>query len=388
MYFYPPLQQKNYPTIAEIKTIIQQAESPNESERDQRPLMAVLSRMATSPRIQGLINTRKIALTGYKWNITGADEKKAKEIELRLKKTINTIIPKTVHAHLYGAFIIMLGWELKEDGKFAPVIKKDFPPVEVGLTVENEIYKAVTKNNKLLKESIDNFTGEYIFGTGSLDIVGGVLRSIIYFEFLKDQTIQEWWNYNKKLKGLIQAKADNGQKEDAATALNSFVTNGYSITDKDVEFLVNDLTSAKSLESFRLFIDMLNTDISIAILGQANINDLPDNGGSRAAIQVQELIRKDILYSDMLFAKKIINEQILLYDYKKNVDKNAIESPFEFDFIVDDISDLDVQARVLEIAIQNGIPLKKDEVYKNLGLTAPTADDEILEVKSAGNYNI
>ena len=102
-------------------------------------------------------------------------------------------------------------------------------------------------------------------------------------------------NYNKKLKGLIQAKSDEGQKEDAAAALNSFVTNGYSITDKDVEFLVNDLTSAKSLDSFRLFIDMLNTDISIAILGQTNINDLPDNGGSRAAIQVQELIRKDIL---------------------------------------------------------------------------------------------
>ena len=39
MYFYPPLQQKNYPTIAEIKTIIQQAESPNESERDRKSVV-------------------------------------------------------------------------------------------------------------------------------------------------------------------------------------------------------------------------------------------------------------------------------------------------------------------------------------------------------------
>ncbi|MEM4626454.1 MAG: DUF935 family protein [Candidatus Bilamarchaeaceae archaeon] len=390
MYQYAPLLSKNYPTLADIKTAIQQAETTIEAARDQRPLFAILHRMATaSPRLQGLINTRKIALRGYKYVVTGDDVKKAEETQKRLAKTIDILLSKSVDAQLFGSFLIQLSWELSPDKYFRPKVIKDFLPFEIGISTENILYKAITgSNGKLTKEIIDGNYGEYIYAKSDLQITGGILRSLIYHEFLRDATVQEWWNYNKKLKGLIQAKADDGQKADAAEALDNFIRNNYAVTDKDVEFLVNDLTSAKSLDSFRLFIEMINNEISIAVLGQANVNDLPSNGGSRAALQIQELIRKDILYSDMLFAKKIINEQLLVYDYKRNVDKNAEESPFIFDFIYDDNIEIESQARVIEIAIQNGIPLIKSEVYKNLGLTTPKIGDELLEVNNGKSYNI
>lgn len=387
MYQYAPLLSKNYPTLADIKTAIQQAEATIEAGRDQRPLMAILHRMSTAnPRLQGLITTRKIALRGYKYVIMGDDMNKAEEVQKRLAKAIDMLLSKTIDAQLFGSFIVQLSWELSPDNYFRPKVIKDFMPFETGISTENILYRAITESNgKLTKEIIEGNYGEYIYAKSDLQIIGGILRSLIYHEFLRDATVQEWWNYNKKLKGLIQAKADDGQKADASEALESFMKNNYAVTDKDVEFLVNDLTSAKSLDSFRLFIELLNNEISIAILGQANVNDLPNNGGSRAALQVQELIRKDILYSDMLFAKKIINEQLLVYDYRRNVDKNASESPFIFDFVYDDNSEVETQARIIEIAIQNGIPLIKEEVYKNLGLTVPNDDDELLEVVKSGN---
>ena len=79
---------------------------------------------------------------------------------------------------------------------------------------------------------------------------------------------------------------------------------------------------------------MINRDIAIAVLGQANTSELPNHGGSRAALEVLRLISKDIFYSDMVRVESIIN-RFLLIGYRLNYDKTAVKTPFNFRFDID-----------------------------------------------------
>jgi phage gp29-like protein len=201
---------------------------------------------------------------------------------------------------------------------------------------------------------------------------------------MRNEMILEWANYNKKIKGLIQAKAPDHEKKDASNALDSFMNNTYAVTSKDVEFLVNNLADMKGLSSFKEFIAKLEEDTAIAILGQANTNQLPNNG-SYSALNILNMIRNDIAFSDMQRAKSLVNESLLLFDYRMNIDSSANSHPYEFDFVFDEAEDVETNARVLEIAIRNGIPLSQDTVYNKLNIKAPETNDVLLKVQQTSS---
>jgi len=372
--------QKNFPTLAQIQSAIKSAEIDNVKQRDQRALMYYLYRISNvSPRLKGLINVRKTALSSFNYVIAG-DDKIAAETKFRLQKVINFIIQNYINAPLYGSFAGAVSYKLDNEKQHVMSFDKIFPPTELDKGFDNDIYIVSTVGSKVSKEKIELGDIRYISATDNSQSVGGVLRSIIFNEWLKDATIQEWWNYNKRLKGVVQATvADPSEKAVADSALANLMSNQYAITSDQVKFMLNQLTNSSSLDSFKEFINLLNVETAIAIVGQANTSELPDQGGSRAAVQVLNLIRNDILYSDMQIVKDVINNQVLLYDYKVNYDKNAIASPVAFDFVFDESKDVESIARMLETVSRFGLSVKADEAYKLLGLTKPESSDELLK---------
>ncbi len=381
MYVYGSLRKNLYPTLTEIKTAQQLADDEDPRSRDQRPLHSILARISTaSPRLSGLILTRKTALTSFDFVIRSNNPDRAEKIKSRLQRIYQDICAAVIDARLFGVAAVGLSWEVsKELSSVAPVISKRYHITELERTADGDIslLEYQNNNNRFKRLPAEN-SGKLIVISDISTMPGGILRSLLYHEYLRNETIKEWSNFNRKLKGLIQAKADDGQKPDAAAALKNFILNNYAVTDKDVEFVLNDLTSSKSLESFPAFLDYLNKEINIAILGQANMTELPNNSGSRAALQILNLIRSDILFSDMQLAKQVFN-QIVKYDYQMNVSKNS-DPDASFEFVFDDNSDLETTARIIELAVDSGIPLIKSEVYERIGFTPPADDDEIFEL--------
>lgn len=380
---------KLYPTVSEAMNALKLADGSTPETTNTVTMQSYLDRMAVaSPRLSGHILTRKTALGAYSYSLTGEPVEKAIETQERLAKVINKILQESVNASLFGCFCIELTWELSESQKWAPAIKKIYKPYELEKAPNGSLYLLSVEGSKIIKTDINSLQNNqsFIWGTDSTSWHGGSMRSIIFHEILRNDTLKEWANYNKKLKGIIQGKAPEDEKADAATALKTIAENNYSITSKDVEFVMNEMTSTKGVDSFKEFKNELENDIAIAILGQANTAQLPSGGGSRAALQILNLIRADIHYSDMLAAKAVINDQLLKYDYQLNTEQNAEASPFSFEFVYDESGDVEANSRAIEAAVRIGVPLVASEVYAKLGMKLPKETDELLTVKQANPF--
>ena len=187
--------------------------------------------------------------------------------------------------------------------------------------------------------------------------------------------MQEWHLYNKKVKGLIQGKTDTMDKAELVAAIKNFVTNNVAVTDKDAEILLNELAGS-NYQSYYDFIQYLKNETAIAILGQANTQELPKSGGSKAALQVLNMIRQDVIISDMLNIKYLCHKFL---DELINLNYGNDTNNVYFDFVFDDNEDIETNARVVDILQRAGIPLIKAEVYQKTGFTMPKEDDLIFE---------
>jgi hypothetical protein len=374
------IQNKLYPTTTEAMAALRLADGSTVETTNTTTMQQYLDRMSVaSPRLSGHILTRKTALSSYSFDIEGQPEAKAKATKMRLNKVINAVVAESVNASLFGCFCVRLKWA-EQGGEIVPTIDKVYKPYEIEKGPDT-LYLLEVNGSQITKTDIKSLSDsqKYIWGTDSASWHGGSMRSVIFHEILRNDTLKEWANYNKKLKGIIQGRADEAEKADAANALKTIAENNYAVTSKDVEFKMNETTSSKGVDSFEKFKQELEADIAIAILGQANTAQLPNSGGSRAALQILNLIRSDIHFSDMLQAKRVINDQLLAYDYQLNSDNAAQSSPFSFEFVYDADSEVETYSRVIESAVRIGIPMKADEVYNKLGLTQPQPADEIFK---------
>ena len=370
MYVYQPLKSKLIPTIEDLSNAVQMFDIEFD-KRDPRPFQACSLRVSNAvPRLAGNINTRKTGVQSFKWKIYNDYND---EIFTLSKNLIQEIIRNYIKAPLYGVFAISYSWELDEKlNKFKPVNIKSYLPTELDFDEEENIYIIKETNGSLVKEKLEK---NYIAFVPSTDWLGGIMRSVVYYEALININMQEWHLYNKKVKGLIQGKTDTMDKAELVAAIKNFVTNNVAVTDKDAEILLNELAGS-NYQSYSDFIQYLKNETAIAILGQANTQELPKSGGSKAALQVLDMIRQDVILSDMLNIKYLCDKFLVeLINLNYGNDTNNVY----FDFIFDDNEDIETNARVVDILQRAGIPLIKAEVYQKTGFTMPKEDDLIFE---------
>jgi hypothetical protein len=361
-----------YPTQAVYKKAMEAADS-GESESLMNYL--VLFPMLNA-RLRGHILTRKTAVGSWDWGINAFDkndQEKADAVKYRLLKVINYILQQRVQTPLYGCFLCSLKWN-RGDAENIPVVLKRYLPTEIQMENESQVSFKTDKGRTTVKQD-DRL---YIYETDGESYRGGLLRSIGLVELMRYDMTNEWANYNKKLKGIIQGidkGADDQERLIAESALQAALTNNYMLTSDLIEFKFNQIAAAQSGGSFRDILDSLNNAIAIAILGQANTPELPNGGGSRAALQVQQMVSADIMFSDIIAAEALINGQLLRYDWLENQGEG--EPPWAFNVKLAEATDMEKTASALEIA-SRFLPLNLQEAYELLELTPPDSPENTL----------
>ncbi len=327
-----------------------------------------------NPRIAGLINSRKAAVASWDYAITHIDPNKqaqADEARSRTRQAIQTLAEATVEQQIFGLFAVELAW-IGEEGNITPLASQ----IDITkLSPESPESARTTRNGKETTLEGSNFIA------GSSANIGGQLGSIGELEILRRDMIFEWANFNRKQKGIIHAIEHGASDEEIQAgkeALQSVVRNNYLMTSDLMDFAFHQITTSGAGESFRAMIEHINTQIAIALVGQANTVELPAKTGSRAALEVQQAITDDLMWRDLSIATNHIN-RLLQYDYEKNYGAAAGRCPWRFEFITNEGQDAETNANVISIALAAGIPLLESEVYEKLAFTAPNAGDKIFQ---------
>lgn len=393
MYIYEPLKKRLYPTIAEAKKAIQLADKTDEKDRDPRPLASISARLIdASSRLRGHILTRRMAVSAFDWRITAteeADTDRAREARRRTRRTIDKLIDWHTDTPLFGVSAVEVDWTTGGPDGTTPGIRKRYAPTELERNGDDPaMIRILDESQKPVRVAI----GQPTFQNWLIDVDdsyerGGLLRSLIYDQILLAENKLEWANYNRKLKGLIQAiyeaSVNDEHKSKALESLKKFVENNFTATDSRIDYKFHSMTDGKGSTSFESFMRMLVADAAIAILGQANTAELPAGGGSRAALQILNLVRADIYWSDMRRLERVVNDQLLAWDFQLNGGPpDATEAPWRFEFAVEEEDDPEGRARVIVDYVNAGIPIVEDDAYDTVGLTRPHPESKLLEVKA------
>lgn len=393
---WQPKSGRGFPTFEEL---VRELRRSIGERGDARALIGIAQWIiGVTPRLRGIINRRKMALTSFDWDIVPHDKADAERAEMA-KKRLLAVIRQVVQGHvqvpLYGAYLAELDWKTNPE---KPKIVKVWNPAELKAngedSTEMEIYEKEGGKWTLRKWANDNeaqngLYPRFLHQTDGDLFRGGLMRGIGVYECLGNEARIEWANFNNQLKGIVHVTYDqdkvtydadgneNSGLEPTKEALTNARRNGWVATDNAIEMKLQNLVSANGNTSFKEFIEECKSSSAISIVGEANTTELPSGGGSRAALQVQSMISKDIMWDDMSRVESLINEQLLQIDWAIN-GSTSTDCPYQFKFIWEGEEDRLTNARIIVDAKDAGLPLKRSEVYNKIGFTVPDDDDDVL----------
>ena len=373
------ITRKLYPSLKEFLLLADQADQPDYKMRNTAQFYDVLKRpIRVNLRLLGHYQTRLTALQSFDYTITAADpasQIRADEALIRNRVSIDFLIANHLQTVFYGCSCFQIKYNPNGD-ESRVTIQRLLDNTEYDYDDHNLVFRSQVRGGKQVINLIDTrSTDEYLFDRlTSLPFRGGIMRVLMPTELIGFDMLLENANYLRKLKGILQIINRGGSAEEQAAAelaAASAVQHNYLLTDDMIELKLNTITTSAG-SSFKEFRDEINKTIAIGILGQANTSDLPNGGGSRAALQVQKMITADILYSDMIRTESLVN-RFLMLDYKANYNDTAM--PYQFRFKLAEEQDREANANALETIIRTGIPLDTNEVYSFIGFKKPAPEN-------------
>jgi len=370
MYQYDKLTKSTYPTPEELLKVIRKTEAITLDEYDDRPLIATAERaQIINARLAGLIRKRRTALNSFAWKIVDNNGQESKDKPL-LEKYINIIFENFWELAAYGKLAFDLGWEVIEGTQLPTLFaKKDFYSYKIfqNLCYDAESNSQIAESDQLLLSWVSQ----------------PYMRQVVWTEIYRYDAVREAGNFVRKLKGILQVINKGGTPEEQATAelaAEQAVKNNYFSSSDMIELRLNAITGSGA-GIFKELIEIYNNDLAITILGQANTPELPDYGGSRAALQVQNMTTADIIYTDMNMLENYVNKFLGYFD-ARNYGEGVHNNKFVLDW--SEIFDVEKNAMAVGAKLDTGLPFLKSEIYAELGNTPPQTGDDIVQKTEQG----
>lgn len=369
-----------YPTLNQFDRMCKSIDRKEQSVRTNisNKFYTALKTLAESPKIFGLVDTRKTALTSFTWRLQLSEiykgdknlEEKLSAIKTRLTQAINSLLSNQLNTMLYSAFLAQLKTENVKGIGNVITIEKIFEPEEFDYD-KNNFY--LIDDDRQITRTISRADAqtEFLFVDSGLPR-GGIMRKIMRAEILRWDNILEQGNYNRKLKGLLQLINKGTSEENQSAmeeAVQTAIKHNYVTTDENIELKLNELVAASGT-SFKDFNDERKAEIAIALVGQANTSELPTNYGSRAALAILRMISADIFYADMNRVEALI-KLLLWIDHCLNYDRNATldKVPAEFKFNIEEEEDTEKNASALSMLPNT--PFVVEEYFAKLKMSVP-----------------
>lgn len=382
MYIYPPLTKKLLPTTQEAMKAVQAADS--ETGFDPRPLLSILARIVEADlRIQALMQTRTLAVIGYPYFIKPADPKNQKAVDIasqtleRFKKAkIHHRFGVLLNALFFGVAAVKLQWN--NVGGETIATSSIIPSTE--LVVRDDVTYRITDTAKYATTVLAPAEQHIVVSYNPLEAinpkhVGGLLRNAMWLALMKNFNWQDWGKFNETYGSPFRwaswaAGAGPDDKAAALKAAEQIGTDAYAAVPDTVKMNFIEAVRSGSIAAYENFLQNVNDEYSIRILGQTLTTELAGNTGSKAAAVVHNVVRQDLMWNDLQLIERAVNEQYIAVDFDLNEGKDVSLRP-TFGFETKEKEDTVANAQVITEARAAQIPLVQEEVYEKLGFRVP-----------------
>jgi phage gp29-like protein len=233
------------------------------------------------------------------------------------------------------------------------------------------------------------FITHFAQAKSGLPIRGGLARAVGWAYLFKNYVLKDWVTFAEVFgQPLRVGKYHAGATEsDRQTLLRAVANIGADAAAIIPESMVIEFTQARtsaSTDLYERFCQYADNQISKAVLGQTLTTELPKGSGSRAAAQVHEAVRRDILSADARRLEETLGRDLV----KPLVDLNAGPQRRypRLQLALPDTQDTKLFADMVAELADRGLRVGQKTILDRLGLPEARDGDAILSpARSAAN---
>lgn len=292
--------------------------------------------LKNDPHVWSCIQSRKSGILNAKWKIVSENAKSKAINDFFRKIDLNHLFSTIFEALLFGFQPIELIWEYVDLAEFQIV-----PMKFIALPQEHFSFSANGKlifRNSSQNEQIELPEAKVICPQNEpthQNPYGTALLSKCYWPCtFKNGAFRFWINFMERygmpmLIGQYRRGASDSEINALADSLVNMAENSVIVAPEDIDIKLAEPSRTSSVELYYELIRTCNAEISKALLSQTLTTEL--DSGSYAASQTHYYIRKEVIYSDLLFIQQNVQKLInLIYDVN-----DVSEEPAIFTFIYD-----------------------------------------------------
>jgi phage gp29-like protein len=342
------------------------AVNPNdffEKEKNRTMIEQVRAMNEADPHLCGMMQTRKLAVLGFKRQVMGEGTEAdfVREVLARIQN-FDMIMMQILDAIPCGFSVAEIIWNYL-DGKV--VIDDLKPRCQDKFTFDIDWnLRLITQGNPLGDPMPEKKFVVFSYASEYGNRFGSALYQNIYWSWYIKKNVVKFWSIFCEKHGsptVIGRVPKVGSTPASNAALLAFVKDlknhqGISLPE-GYEIDLLEAQRGSSITTFESFSTWLANAMAIVILGQAGTIESGDNG-SNARVTGLDRVRQDILRADISFLETVINDTLIkwLVDYNF---ANVKEYP-KWRIVYEQKPDIQMLAEVTRILVEAGddqIPL-------------------------------
>jgi len=215
-----------------------------------------------------------------------------------------------------------------------------------------------------------------------LPIRGGIARAAGWSYLFKNYVLKDWVTFaevfGQPLRlGKYGAGATDADKQSLLRAVANIGTDAAAIIPDSMLIEFTEARQTGSAELYERFCEYLDRQVSKAVLGQTLTTELPRGAGSRAAAQVHDEVRRDILAADARRLSETLTRDLVRPMVDLNAGPQRRHPQIELQ-LPEYQADEQFASIVAELA-DRGLRIAQKTVLDRLGLPVASAGEAVLE---------
>ena len=235
------------------------------------------------------------------------------------------------------------------------------------------------------------FVTHFAKAKAGLPIRGGLARAAGWAYLFKNYILKDWVTFaevfGQPLRvGKYHPGASEQDKQALLNAVSRIGTDAAAIMPESMVIEFTEAHQNGSSELYQNFCQYLDAQVSKAVLGQTLTTEMPRSGGSRAAAQVHEGVRRDIMNADARRLAATLARDLVRPIVELNMGPQRQYPKIELG--LPDDSDVKVFAEIVAMLADRGLRVGQKTILDKLGIAEAAEGEAVLgAIKESGELN-